>query len=773
MQKRSVIMKKCCLFLGILLLSCFLVPNVIGETSVMTDGVSFLCGEEIQFNISSEHTLFQFSMFLDGSLLFQSDETTAKKTAFLPRSPGEYLLSVRAFDPGNGVEETAEFGFSVTQVPECSIHADKSELKLGDAVVLSGSVPRKTDMLQWSFSVYKMNERIWSWEGNQSECLYIPPETGTYDAVLTVTDRKGNHADSRISFTVIPGDGLFADEGSGLFYLYGGIHSWRITGGIWEATCNDDHFQLLSSAGSDGDYLTVLAPPDVSMAHDAECTVHSSAGAILIHLKQVPDDSIEEELLLYSPQEKEPGQQLLFLKGHETVREVTVVPDGPWHAFPDQPEVGIQKIGNRLILTVPENDSAQPCYYHIRVQDDGKDAHVVILQEPGNTSPAILKIERMNGEAPVMAYADKLRFLVTCSENTDELLVEYEHGETWHFPVSAGLDETNEICVPALGSGEQVLLFTPCCNGQKGIPTIKKVSVIPEKPAVTDASASITAEETLLKIITTRETYEIILEDDTGHRTVIARSQASVDQYINSDNLGRYALWSVSLTGGSFPVSCIADGSKIRISYQPADSTEEKVIRPYDQLNGIWKDVPYSKSDLQTSGCAIFTLSTALKLLGYEGNETEPGILAENYRKCLVEGGTLNSTLIGNAGKDFHFRTNYELYKSKQEVMRFFERGAVFSFSPVNGHIALADRISPDGKYIHIMDSALSATFSRLPDGRKMYLLSEQGEYIAVEDPAQIEGARYYMETNAYSGGEYWLETSYVLWRGVRLILPE
>ena len=70
------------------------------------------------------------------------------------------------------------------------------------------------------------------------------------------------------------------------------------------------------------------------------------------------------------------------------------------------------------------------------------------------------------------------------------------------------------------------------------------------------------------------------------------------------------------------------------------------------------------------------------------------------------------------------------------------------------------------------MDSALSATFSRIK-GTEIYRLADDGRFVPVQSPEEIEGARYFIETDAFSGGQYWLRSDYVLRRGVRLILPK
>ena len=72
----------------------------------------------------------------------------------------------------------------------------------------------------------------------------------------------------------------------------------------------------------------------------------------------------------------------------------------------------------------------------------------------------------------------------------------------------------------------------------------------------------------------------------------------------------------------------------------------------------------------------------------------------------------------------------------------------------------------------HVVDSALSATFSRIKNAQ-MYRLDENGAFVPVNALSELSGAKYYIETNAYGGGNYWLEASYVLKRGLRLIQPK
>ncbi len=189
----------------------------------------------------------------------------------------------------------------------------------------------------------------------------------------------------------------------------------------------------------------------------------------------------------------------------------------------------------------------------------------------------------------------------------------------------------------------------------------------------------------------------------------------------------------------------------------------------YSQFSGLWKDEKYGSSTLEHSGCAIFALAHALDYLGVEGEDTLPRALAEEYAFCLRDGGTVNATLIGNAGNAFGFKTRYELYKDLPTIRQRLEQGAVFSFAVVNGHIALVVEMSEDGSMMRIMDSAPSATWERIKNA-SLYRREEDGSFTPITDLTELEDMRFYVENNAFGAATYWLEDSYVAKRGVRLI---
>ncbi len=202
---------------------------------------------------------------------------------------------------------------------------------------------------------------------------------------------------------------------------------------------------------------------------------------------------------------------------------------------------------------------------------------------------------------------------------------------------------------------------------------------------------------------------------------------------------------------------------------QTATGLDWQEIHIYSQFSGLWKEAPYGESTLEHSGCAIFALSHAMQCLQANSEATLPQPLAEKYAFCLRDGGTINSTLVGNAGDDLGFKTRFELYTERGTIRDRLEKGAVFSFAVVNGHIALVAEVSEDGSMMRIIDSAPSATWERIKDAQ-LYQQEEDGSFSPIASLAELEGIRFYPENNAFGGTTYWLESGYVAKRGVRLI---
>ncbi|MBQ7455727.1 MAG: SH3 domain-containing protein [Clostridia bacterium] len=198
----------------------------------------------------------------------------------------------------------------------------------------------------------------------------------------------------------------------------------------------------------------------------------------------------------------------------------------------------------------------------------------------------------------------------------------------------------------------------------------------------------------------------------------------------------------------------------------------DPVPRVYSQMDGSWLEVKYRHSTMDQSGCAVFTLSSALHLMGFTGEETLPENLARTFALCLTEDGTNNERLIREAAEAFGFGTQGALINDQKEIVKKLKSGALFSFSVARGHIALVCGVSEDGTMARIIDSAPSATFERIVNGA-LYRQTRSGSFRALLSLDDMPGARWYFETDQYGGLEYWLPIEYVARRGVRLIQPE
>lgn len=206
---------------------------------------------------------------------------------------------------------------------------------------------------------------------------------------------------------------------------------------------------------------------------------------------------------------------------------------------------------------------------------------------------------------------------------------------------------------------------------------------------------------------------------------------------------------------------------EILVTAQDAVSQEEI----YSQKDGWWKDKAYRRSDLDTSGCAIFTLSHALHLMGITGEDTLPENLARTYALCLTVDGTNNERLITTAGKDYGFTTRSTLYENQKQIAQLLEDGCLFSFSVARGHIALVAGVSQDHTMVRIVDSAPGATFERV-QSTSLYIQTKSGSFRAVKGLEMIPGARWYFTEDNWGGLTYWMPLKYVAARGVRLIRP-
>ena len=764
------------LYFAVLIIMILGVCSAGAETAVSLSADTLFSGQELDFLVSSDRSLFVYTVSRDDKKLFSSAETTSRTGAYIPRDAGDYVLEVTAKD-GSGPEETVSVPFEVYGVLECEVKLSSDRVTLGEPVRISVENDLDPDDTEFFITVLRENDIVWRQTGKSGLFSYQPRRTGHYTVSCTLKHVSGHEAESDdVSFDVLPGSGISCEGEGGVFYVYGGIHSLTVhSGGIWTAECDDDHFLLDRTAGADGDIIHVCALPDGSVVSGASLRISTINSSLTVPLGILDCDSLEEEILLDQDQPK--GSNVLTIVSDAASYTVGVESDlDDWHAVAEEGEAVLFPMDRELTIDLPEGRSDHVTYTHIRISDGTTDGHVSIFRLPDTVKPFISD-EITTDKQNYTAYQDSIVATFSSSANTDHVLIKTDWGLDLTADRGSSMDENGiwRVRIPAFGSGKKRIMLTPVSSDQVcGDAVCTSVRINPEKSGAVSAECTCDNGSVTATVITTSATGTIILKNDLGQLRV-TKSDVAVDHYISEDNNGRYIRWMIETEGGEPFTQCEAGGREIPVTFIPSANKNDAAVspvKPYDQLNGTWKYVAYKNSELQKSGCAIFALSTALKILGHEGIETEPGRLAEKYRFCLVEGGTLNSTLIGNAGKEFGFRTRYDLYNTKGEVLGFFERGAVFSFSVVKGHIALTDRISEDGEYFHVMDSALSATFSRIK-GTEIYRLADDGRFVPVQSPEEIEGARYFIETDAFSGGQYWLRSDYVLRRGVRLILPK
>jgi hypothetical protein len=136
-------------------------------------------------------------------------------------------------------------------------------------------------------------------------------------------------------------------------------------------------------------------------------------------------------------------------------------------------------------------------------------------------------------------------------------------------------------------------------------------------------------QENILSVRLTAAAEQIEALDATGQPlAVYTAREAQIDRCVDVGAWGRYADWRIALSPEMQPSFLRLGQQIIPIIYE--DSQEKEFVL-YSQSDGFWKDQPYRHSTLEHSGCAIFALSHALQLLGYETEE----ILPQNLVRIL------------------------------------------------------------------------------------------------------------------------------------------
>ena len=110
---------------------------------------------------------------------------------------------------------------------------------------------------------------------------------------------------------------------------------------------------------------------------------------------------------------------------------------------------------------------------------------------------------------------------------------------------------------------------------------------------------------------------------------------------------------------------------KIPVSGEEPPQESPDVV--YSQKDGWWKSKKYADTELQTAGCAIFTISSALQRMGYTGEDIMPEKLARTY--VFYKDGTWNEGLVNKCGEVYDYLTQKELIRSSKEIAACLRRG--------------------------------------------------------------------------------------------------
>lgn len=543
--------------------------------------------------------------------------------------------------------------------------------------------------------------------------------------------------------------------------------------GPWTAATDSDFIRLSGDCGlcCEKLYVTIL-PTEENRTGSITFTGGNDTAVWTIH--QVASHGEEEEIT-FAPAEdfisiNGKKVETCFLTGDEV--QFPVESSGPWTWECDGDFVTITKMEDGLQVR-PETKGDLLQKACITLHCGVKNAYLYVYQAPEEKGAQVLSAAVST--EPVMAY-DAMQANVLCSPDTDALTVSAP-GYLEVFPAEDWAKETEEglffqVDVPFSGEGRQMILFVAANEAGSGKKQRAFAEVVPEGAAFACEEAVFTAVGSRrdVQFTTTAHTETVSLLD--GEKNLLGTFTPADGQTAYAGEgreRERFIRWTLPVPEGMEAAFVSLEGVKIPIEKRTVLTPMD--IRLYSQTDGWWQDKKYSVSQLEQSGCAVFSLSHALQLLGYTGEEIQPENLAKTYAVALMKdgSGTMNSTLVGRAGDDFGFKTRYELYENPNTIRDKAAQGAVFTFSVVSGHIACIAEI--EGDKCLVIDSAPSATFER-KGKTPVYVQDETGLFVPVESPADIPGVEYCIETDSYGCAVYYMDLSYAARRGVRLIQP-
>lgn len=579
----------------------------------------------------------------------------------------------------------------------------------------------------------------------------------------------------------VAGTGIRTEGKMGTVFAQGDMRTVTVIApGSWTARTDDDFITLYTSCGRDGDGLTFSVD---KTEEERTGTIFLTSGQDILSLavRQVAEyQKTQEEELSFSEEEAfilADGETcaVYTLNGEET--DVTVSASGEWEAVTEDEFLSFTVTEEGLSLWADENDTPAARTGCVTLLCGNAQAYVYVHQQPASAGAEVLAAYLNREEAT--AYQDTLLARVETGMDAKMLVISMA-GRTERYPAAAFAKEIDnallwQVDLPAESAGEWDVLFAAEDEaGRSGEKKMCGLTVLPEEAAFVSESAVLTevGSRYSISFTTTAAADQAVLQDENGAPLLtLSRQDGEITYAGPVGERERYIAWDVPLDKSIAPAFVRVGENAVPVSVRTVLTPSD--ITLFSQTDGWWQDKKYSISNLETSGCAVFSLSHALQLLGYTGEEITPERLAKTYAVALMKdgSGTMNSSLVGRAGDDFGFKTRYELYENPSTIRQKAAEGAVFSFSVVNGHIACVAAVSEDGQKCLIIDSAPSATFERKGD-EPVYFLSQDGTFQLAHTPADIPGIEYCIETNSYGCGVYYLDMAYVARRGVRLIQP-
>lgn len=762
-----------------ILLALLLLPGLaLAEMQIHLAADKMTLGSLMEFTLEGEGgDSYSYALIKDGKTLFSGEQVPYAFGAYLPREQGEYTLRALSWENGQQTE-AASASFWVTSFPQCTLSCRESAGKTGEPLTFLSKAQGGVEPYIYEYAVMAGTECIFRQTTREESWQYIPGREGNIQVVLTVKDQEGNIAQDDLSLLVAPGRGISVSGSTGAFYAQGGRKTWIVNApGVWTAKSNDDFIHISPACGESGDELTLLVDMGEGAFRKGSVTIACGDFSADFPVAQSAGNGMEEEMYLDASSDYLciEGKKIHAWHNAQGEKRFEFGATGAWEARAEGDFISVRKEEGALAVTAEENALNQSRTGLITLSCGSARAYLYVFQDPLLQGADVEEV--FLDETAGKAYEDAISGKVITSRDASSLFVT---AASWGKPLAFSREQAVEtekglqweIEIPLRGSGSQVLLFS--AENEKGAREKKTAEIFVEKEAArfheSGAEMILGEKEALLSVRVTAATEQLDLLDASGALlSSVSLSGTRVDRCLPGDETGRYARWEISLAPDTQARALRLGNEEIPIEIIPAQPREFVL---YSQCDGFWKDKPYRYSTLEHSGCAIFALAHALQMLGYEGEEITPQALADTYAFCLLEGGTMNSTLIGHAGDDFGFKTRYELYHNLGDILSRMDRGAVYSFGVVSGHIAMVAGVSEDKTKFRIIDSAPSATLERIKGGQ-IYYQNESGAFVPVSDLADFPGSVYYIETNSFGGLEYYLDAGYVSRQGVRLILPE